>query len=174
MENNVIDEKGYRANVAMIIANRAGKVFWAKRFGQESWQFPQGGVNPGESIVSAMYRELYEEVGLRPWDVELVACTPDWIRYELPTHMIRKHGPLCIGQKQRWFLLRLKAPDARINLHSGGSAEFDDWQWADPQLTLKKVIFFKHKSYLHAIRYFGRFLRPRRHSRRAPTSSHER
>ena len=58
----MIDDDGYRPNVGIVICNRQGQVMWARRFGQHSWQFPQGGINPGESEEQAMYRELFEEV----------------------------------------------------------------------------------------------------------------
>ena len=58
----MIDDDGYRPNVGIVICNRQGQVMWARRFGQHSWQFPQGGINPGESAEQAMYRELFEEV----------------------------------------------------------------------------------------------------------------
>ena len=102
----MIDEEGYRANVAIVILNDQGNVFWAKRQGQDAWQFPQGGIDHGESPLEAMYRELYEEVGLFPEDVELVAQTSDWLKYDIPEYLIRQHAiPRCIGQKQIWFLL---------------------------------------------------------------------
>ena len=65
----MIDFDGYRPNVGIVICNRKGQVLWAKRYGQNSWQFPQGGINDNESAEQAMYRELYEEVGLQPKDV---------------------------------------------------------------------------------------------------------
>ncbi len=156
----VIDAEGYRANVAVIILNQAGQVFLGKRLGQDSWQFPQGGVNPGESVMAAMYRELFEEVGLRPQDVAVLAATPDWIQYELPTHMVRKQAPVCVGQKQKWFLLRLLAQESHINLHAGEKAEFDAWRWVPYWSPLTQVVYFKHQSYQHALDYFAKLYPP--------------
>jgi len=64
----VVDKDGFRANVAMVISDGRGKLFWAKRLGQQAWQFPQGGVSAGESAEQALFRELYEEVGLESSD----------------------------------------------------------------------------------------------------------
>ena len=71
----MIDAEGFRANVGIIICNKQGQVFWARRYGQHSWQFPQGGIDQGENPEQAMYRELHEEVGLKPADVELLGVT---------------------------------------------------------------------------------------------------
>ncbi len=77
----MIDSDGFRANVGIIICNKFGQVMWARRFGQHSWQFPQGGVDDGESPEQAMYRELYEEVGLKPENVQILTSTRSWLRY---------------------------------------------------------------------------------------------
>lgn len=100
----MIDSDGFRANVGIILANTEGQVLWTKRVGQDSWQFPQGGIDKGETPLNAMYRELYEEVGLCPHHVEMLGVTHDWLRYRLPRRYVRLgQEPLCIGQKQKWF-----------------------------------------------------------------------
>ena len=68
----MLDKDGFRSNVAIVISNGRGKVFWAKRVGQRAWQFPQGGIDLGESPEQALYRELYEEVGLESGDVKII------------------------------------------------------------------------------------------------------
>lgn len=80
----MIDGDGYRLNVGIVICNNHGQVFWAKRYGQHSWQFPQGGIDEGESPEQAMFRELYEEVGLTKKDVKIIATSRHWLRYKLP------------------------------------------------------------------------------------------
>lgn len=97
----VIDDDGYRPNVGIVICNRQGQVMWARRFGQHSPQFPQGGINPGESAEQAMYRELFEEVGLSRKDVRILASTRNWLRYKLPKRLVRwDTKPVCIGQNK--------------------------------------------------------------------------
>jgi len=128
----MIDAQGYRANVGIIILNDLGQVFWGRRVGRAGWQFPQGGMNPEESPEQAMFRELREEVGLQPHHVEVLGCTRRWLRYRLPQRYIRRdQQPLCIGQKQRWFVLRLTAAETAFDLAGDATPEFDQWRWID-------------------------------------------
>lgn len=152
----MIDKNGYRLNVGIILVNRAGKLFLGKRVGSKNaWQFPQGGVSNYETLKETMYRELGEEVGLEEADVEILATTKHWLYYTLPVHMRRQQQtPLCIGQKQKWFLLLLKTGDERINLAKLHSPEFDAWEWVDYWYPLSKVIYFKREIYLKVLREF--------------------
>ena len=148
----MIDAQGYRANVGIILSNPSGQVFWAKRIGQQSWQFPQGGIRRGEHPRAALYRELEEEVGLRPEHVEIIGSTRNWLRYRLPKRYIRRHSqPLCIGQKQKWFLLGLEAEESRVELDKSGEPEFDDWRWVSYWYPVSHVIKFKRDVYRRAL-----------------------
>ncbi len=152
LDLTVIDAKGYRPNVGMIIINKENKVFWGKRAGQKSWQFPQGGVDDNESLVEAMYRELREETGLKPEHVELVSQTTDWLFYDLPKRYRRKnHLPLCVGQKQQWFILRLLVDDDAFDFNCSNKAEFDGFRWVDYWYPIRKVIYFKRDVYHTAL-----------------------
>lgn len=150
----MIDENGYRANVGIIISNQRGQVLWARRIGgADAWQFPQGGVDQGETPEDAMYRELYEEVGLSKDQVKVVAVTSSWLNYKLPKQFIRENqSPLCIGQKQKWFLLELLAEDSAVNLMQSDTVEFDDWQWVSYWYPLNQVIDFKRDVYRRALK----------------------
>ena len=86
----MLDREGYRPNVGIILCNAKNEVFWGKRIREHSWQFPQGGIKRGETPEEAMYRELYEEVGLRPEHVRILGRTKGWLRYEVPTHWIKR------------------------------------------------------------------------------------
>lgn len=156
-----IDEDGYRANVGIVLSNTECAVLLGGRVGQLGWQFPQGGVQVHETIEDAMYRELEEEVGLRPADVELLGSTRDWLRYTLPERYVRRNcEPLCIGQKQQWFLLRLINEGARVRLNTTATPEFDRWRWVDYWLPIREVIYFKRRVYVRALQELGPILFP--------------
>ncbi len=161
----MIDSQGFRPNVGIIICNPHGQLLWAKRIGQDAWQFPQGGIRHGERLQQALYRELKEEVGLEPADVEIISSTKGWLYYELPKNLIRQNSsPVCIGQKQKWYLLRMRCDDQKIDLRANNMPEFDDWQWVSFWYPLSQVIDFKREVYRQALKELvtplNRFLRP--------------
>ena len=148
----MIDPEGYRPNVGIILCNAEGRLFWGRRFGQHSWQFPQGGIQRDESPEQAMFRELAEEVGLRPEHVQVVGCTRGWLRYRLPRRLIRPGNQTpCIGQKQVWFLLRMLGSEESVRLDASNRPEFDHWQWVDYWYPLHAVVPFKRQVYWHAL-----------------------
>ena len=148
----MIDSEGYRANVGIILSNDEGKVFWARRCGQNAWQFPQGGIIDSETPEQAMFRELNEETGLKADHVEIIGCTKDWLHYNLPKHMIRQNShPLCIGQKQIWYMLKLITDESNVNLSANVKPEFDRWAWVEYWQPLKEVVFFKRDVYQSAM-----------------------
>ncbi len=155
----MIDGKGFRLNVGIVLCNDAGYVFWARRAGMRSWQFPQGGIKPRENPEAAMFRELYEETGLGRDDVEVIGRTRDWLHYRLPERYIRRHSlPLCIGQKQLWFLLRLRAAEDRIRLDRSAKPEFDAWRWVEYWHPVREVVYFKREVYRRALTELGQLL----------------
>lgn len=161
MKNDHIDCDGFRANVGIILANDEGRLLLAGRVGSKGWQFPQGGMLKSESPEEAMYRELHEEVGLAAGDVTVLGETADWLRYRLPERFIRQDSvPLCIGQKQRWFLLRLVAADEQVNFEQSDRPEFDRWRWVDFWRPVKEVIYFKRRVYVQALHELGPYLHP--------------
>ncbi|WP_416886788.1 RNA pyrophosphohydrolase [Marinospirillum sp.] len=148
----MIDDDGYRPNVGIIIANDQGQLLWARRCGQDAWQFPQGGIKYRESPEQALYRELKEEIGLAPDQVKLLATTRGWLRYRLPKRMIRRHSqPLCIGQKQKWFLLQIRCADTKVSFDCSARPEFDHWQWVSYWYPLGQVVAFKRDVYRRAL-----------------------
>lgn len=153
----VIDRRGFRLNVGIILCNREGKLLWARRVhGQNAWQFPQGGILAGETIKDAMYRELTEELGLGVEDVRYLAHTPHWLFYRLPKRYIRSDVyPVCIGQKQKWFLLQLVSDESCIHLDKTNQPEFSEWRWVDYWYPLNEVVVFKRSVYLRVLRYFS-------------------
>ena len=148
----MIDSEGFRPNVGIILANDDGQVLWAKRIGHNAWQFPQGGIQFGETPEQALYRELREEVGLLPEHVQIIAQTKGWLRYRLPHRYIRPDSdPVCIGQKQKWFLLKLTASTRNIQLDLSDPPEFDEWQWVSYWYPLGQVVNFKRDVYRKAM-----------------------
>ena len=154
-----IDEKGFRLNVGIILLNDEKKVFLASRVGANTWQLPQGGINKGESFKAAMYRELFEEVGLTADNVEIIASTKGWLSYKFPKKYIKyNQNPLCIGQKQRWFLLKLLVEDSFIDLNTQKTPEFDDYCWVNYWDPKDIVINFKKKVYNRALKELYSFI----------------
>ena len=153
----MIDSEGYRHGVGIIIVNSKRQLFLAKRIGKPAWQFPQGGILENEPPLEAMYRELYEEIGLKEDDVQVLTETSRWLRYKLPKKLIRHNSkPLCIGQKQKWYLLKVKSDKAEFNLEASNSPEFDSWAWVSYWYPLTQVIAFKRRVYNLALKEFAR------------------
>jgi len=161
MSNDWIDTEGFRANVGIILANADNKLMLGGRVGAKGWQFPQGGMLKDEKPEQAMFRELHEEVGLLPEDVELLGVTSDWLRYRLPNKFVRHHSkPLCIGQKQRWFILRLVSEDDRVRFDCGDKPEFDRIRWVPFWRPVNEVIYFKRRVYARALHELGPHVHP--------------
>jgi len=150
--DSVIDFAGFRHNVAIVVINNAQQVLFAKRRGMEAWQFPQGGIHPGESTDNAMYRELREEIGLTHQDVKIIGRSRGWLRYRLPHRMRRGSSPVCIGQKQIWYLLQLTSSDAAIRLDQCEPPEFDGWAWVSYWYPLTQIVDFKREVYAKGLR----------------------
>jgi putative (di)nucleoside polyphosphate hydrolase len=156
----VIDSKGFRLNVGIIICNNNDQLLLCRRFGKpKAWQFPQGGIDENELPQAAMFRELVEELGLTPNDVEVLAESKDWLSYILPKAYRRwRSKPLCIGQKQKWFLLRMKSPDSVIRFDSHEEQEFDQFRWVDYWSPVDQVIEFKREVYNEILVEFAHVL----------------
>ena len=148
----MIDPDGFRPNVGIVLVNDQAEVFWARRVGHDGWQFPQGGMRTDETPEEAMYRELREETGLATQHVELLGATPGWMRYRLPKRLQRRHQrPLCVGQKQVWFLLRLRGGEEKLRLDASDAPEFDDYRWVDFWYPAHNVVNFKRGVYRQAL-----------------------
>ena len=160
---DVIDQQGYRANVGIVLINNQKEIFFAKRKHQSGWQFPQGGIRIGESLKSAMYRELLEETGLTKDHVEVIYQSETWYQYKIPKTHLRaptKGSYQVIGQKQKWFLVKLNGSDVSVDLTFDSKAhqEFDDWKWVGVSIPAKEVIWFKQDVYQKVLTEFQTFL----------------
>lgn len=162
----MLDREGYRPNVGIILVNQKNQVFWGKRVREHAWQFPQGGIKFGESPVQAMFRELHEEVGLKPEHVRILGRTKEWLRYDVPDHFIRRESRGHYrGQKQIWFLLRLVGRDSDVSLRATAHPEFDAWRWSPYWVSLDAVIEFKRDVYKQALTELANSLFRQRTSR---------
>ena len=157
--DSTIDKHGFRPNVGIVLLQTpptptaASRVLWARRIGgYNAWQFPQGGIHVGESPEDAVYREVQEEIGVAADAVTILGKTSDWLRYRLPKHMRRNNStPGFVGQKQKWFLLQLHAPDDAVRLDLHAKPEFDDWQWVSYYYPIGQVVEFKQEVYRRAL-----------------------
>ena len=132
-----------RNGVGIVVLNKQNKVFVAKRIDNPKgfWQMPQGGVDNGESFLTAAYRELEEETSIR--NVELIQEIDGITTYELPKHLLGiiwkgKYR----GQKQKWFLMRYLGEDSEINIKTH-KPEFLEWKWIDLGMITEVVVDFK-------------------------------
>ena len=157
----VIDSDGYRPNVGIILTNRSGQLLWARRIRQNAWQFPQGGIRRKETPEQAMFRELEEEIGLESHHVDILGSTRGWLRYRLPERFIRRHQqPVCVGQKQVWFMLKLLSEERFVRLDLTDKPEFDNWRWVDYWHPLSEVVPFKRSVYKKALNELAPLLFP--------------
>ncbi|NDH49825.1 MAG: RNA pyrophosphohydrolase [Proteobacteria bacterium] len=152
-----IDRRGFRKNVCIVLRNTELKVLIGRRINDQGWQFPQGGVHSGETYKEAMYRELYEEVGLTKDDVKIIASSSRLFFYKLPKDLINyRKKPLCLGQKQKWYLLELSNQKATPDLAIADVPEFDRYEWIDYWEPANRVISFKQNVYKHALKHLNR------------------
>lgn len=149
----MLDRDGFRPNVGIVLTNGLGQVLWARRVGgHNAWQFPQGGVDDGESLKEALLRELQEETGLLPEHVRILAQTQNWLRYRIPRKFRRYNSdPGFRGQKQHWFLLELLGTEDDLALDAGAKPEFDDWRWVSYWYPVGQVVDFKRGVYQRAL-----------------------
>jgi len=150
-----VKKKRYRPNVAAVILSsvypRTCEIFIANRVDMKDqvWQFPQGGIDEGETPEEALFRELKEEIGTD--EVEIIAQYPDWLSYDFPNRVSRKMYPYD-GQKQRYFLVKLK-PDAVINLETE-DPEFVEYKYVSYDKILKNISYMKKPIYKKVLDYF--------------------
>ena len=155
----MIDNKGYRKNVGIVLMNNKNQFLIFKRIGADAWQFPQGGIDKNETLERALYRELFEETGLAKKDVIFIGKTKKWITYDLPEkYQKKRNGKLCVGQKQIWFLLKIKEESFKIDFTVNNTPEFDSWMWVESDIPEKKVIYFKKDAYNKALKELKKFI----------------
>ena len=136
-----------RIGVGAIVLNKKNQVFVGKRKDNpvDKWQMPQGGVNEGEDLTSAMKRELNEETGIQ--NIKILNEIDGWFEYELPNYLLGKiwRGKFR-GQKQKWFIVKFLGNDEEINLEKD-KPEFIEWKWLDIENLPNVIVDFKKKVY---------------------------
>jgi len=136
-----------RIGVGAIVLNKKNQVFVGKRKDNpvDKWQMPQGGVNDGEDLTSAMKRELNEETGIE--NIKILNEIDGWFEYELPNYLLGKiwRGKFR-GQKQKWFIVKFLGNDEEINLEKD-KPEFIEWKWLDIEKLPNVIVDFKKKLY---------------------------
>jgi putative (di)nucleoside polyphosphate hydrolase len=165
---------GYRPNVGVVLFNAQGMAWLGHRAGEkgpQSWQFPQGGVDPGEELEAAARRELHEETGVR--SVRLLGRTQGWMTYDFPPEVLsqKKRARGYKGQKQVWFAFQFEGDDSEVDLYVHGEVEFDAWRWAPLVEAPETVAGFKRSVYLKVVDAFAGFAqRPPMFDSASPTA----
>ena len=155
----------YRPCVGIALFNAQGRVFVARRRPDKGpeyrdpiyeWQMPQGGIDPGEDLHQAAYRELWEETGVEAGHVELIAQTRAPLLYDLPDELLgRVWGGKYRGQTQHWLLARFSGSDADIRIDHHDPAEFCEWQWVEPARLVDLIVPFKKHVYEAVLEEFS-------------------
>jgi len=149
------EKPGYRPAVGIMLLNRGGEVFVARRIDMPvmpAWQMPQGGIDPGESPLQAALRELKEEIGTDK--AELLGESRSWLKYDLPAELTRgMWGGRYRGQRQKWFAMRFTGNDVDIDLATD-HPEFDAWKWIRPSQLPEVIVPFKRQLYIDILAEF--------------------
>ena len=147
-----------RTGVGIAVLNENNKVFVGKRIDNpvDKWQMPQGGVDPGETFVSAMKRELSEETNIK--NIKILKELDYWLEYELPPDLVGiiwrgKYR----GQKQKWFIARFLGKDSEVNLKTK-KPEFVDWKWLDVEELPNVIVDFKKDVYKKILKELKNFI----------------
>jgi putative (di)nucleoside polyphosphate hydrolase len=149
----------YRPNVGICLFNRRGEVWLGERLSAPGsreinpyrWQMPQGGIDEGEDVEEAAFRELHEETGIRR--ARILLTTPGWLAYDFPPRY-RRRGKKWIGQKQKWVVMLFEGQDEEVDLNVHQPAEFERWRWARLDELEALIVPFKRQVYAELVDAF--------------------
>ena len=150
-----MNDKSYRKNVGLIVLNQENQLLVCRRKDQQTWQFPQGGIDIGESPRVAAHRELFEEVGIKQKDVKIIQKSSHWYHYDLPIKYQKRSESMkqFKGQTQKWFLFKAQA-EIEINLLNEVEQEFVDYKWVSFWYPLSHIVPFKKDVYRKVLNEF--------------------
>jgi putative (di)nucleoside polyphosphate hydrolase len=165
---NATAEPLYRPNVGIALFNREGLVLIARRLRDDGpeiiapgheWQMPQGGIDPGEDLLAAAKRELWEETSVT--SAEVLGQTSEWVSYDFPPYAGPPHrlSPFR-GQRQQWVAFRFTGEESGIDvagIRGGADPEFSEWRWESVLRLPELVVPFKRAVYEHVGRAFQSF-----------------
>jgi len=147
-----------RTGVGIVVLNSKSKVFVAKRKDNpiNKWQMPQGGVDEGEDLLTAMKRELTEETSIT--SIKVLREIETWLEYELPKHLVGiiwkgKYR----GQKQKWFVVKFLGNEDEININTK-NPEFIEWRWIDIKKLPEVIVDFKRHIYVRLVAELKEFI----------------
>ena len=153
------EDRPYRACVGILLFNQDNHVFVAQRIDQrvEAWQMPQGGIDAGEDVETACFREMREEIGTDKADI--LSIHPEWLNYDIPLPLAdRLWGGSYRGQSQKWVALRYTGQNSDINIATE-EPEFFSWQWMSPADLIQLAVPFKRPVYEDIMTQFAQYIK---------------
>jgi putative (di)nucleoside polyphosphate hydrolase len=150
-----MNDKSYRKNVGLIVLNQKNKLLLCRRKDQKTWQFPQGGIDSGESPQAAAFRELFEEVGIHKREVKVVKKSDHWFDYDLPEKYQKRSDTMrkFKGQTQKWFMFKANT-ELNVSLCNDVQQEFVDYKWVSFWYPLSHIVLFKKDVYQNVLNEF--------------------
>lgn len=147
-------DRPYRPCVGIMLINQQGGIFGGQRLDNraEAWQMPQGGIDEGEDVEAACFREMREEIGTNKADI--LRLHPDWLNYDIPRPLADNlWSGAYRGQTQKWVALRFTGEDTDINIQTE-EPEFISWQWLSPDELIQRAVPFKRDVYTNIMAEF--------------------
>ncbi len=152
-------KRPYRPCVGIMLINDKGHIFGGQRIDNraEAWQMPQGGIDAGEDVEAACFREMREEIGTDKADI--LSIHPQWLKYDIPLPLAdRLWGGSYRGQSQKWVALRYTGRDRDINIATE-EPEFFSWQWMSPADLIQLAVPFKRPVYEDIMAQFAQYIK---------------
>ncbi|GMO65769.1 MAG: RNA pyrophosphohydrolase [Rickettsiales bacterium] len=145
----------YRKGVGVILTNGKGQFYTFKRVDfPDSWQGVEGGIDEGEDVEKAVYREIQEEIGIQQTDLLYMTQT-DWYKYDFPTE---RDGVKFDGAEKKYFLIKLITKESKLLVNTSAEKEFTEWKLVDKNELIESVPPFKKEVYRQVMDDFEDFI----------------